>query len=355
MPIHVKQAGSWKIVKDVWQKQAGVWSLVEIVRCKVTGNWTVVHAAEIVVIVAANQNNIIIKDLFTAEDWASTTRKKKVVLNSGIVAGDEGRANWAVRTGTGRGSVLTINNKGEIQGFGGLANSGDGGVALLIDQEGVTVVNDGAIRGGGGGGGRGGVGGVGGAGVYYALGPSQGNQYNETTHNWRVNTANTIIQLYYGGLIYEGSGNDSITSIDQGSYRYNRGAYVGQISTWSYLVIWRQIISYPYNTSGGAGGAGGAGGRGIGYNQTNQAGAGGALGALGGTNAGRGGTGGTGGAGAGWGQVGNTGNTGGTGANGNNGAGGVGVPGTEGGDGGAAIAGVARTVINNGTINGAQV
>src|SRR5690606_31940786 len=112
--------------------------------------------------------NVKISDIaaFTASGRWASTRPKRVIIPAGVIIGSNSPLMAALSTGTGRGGTLTITNNGEIQGAGGLPNSGTGGTALLAEQTGVTLINNGAIRAGGGAGGRGGNGGNGGTGYY---------------------------------------------------------------------------------------------------------------------------------------------------------------------------------------------
>lgn len=352
MPIHIKDAGTWKLVKDVYLKQAGVWELVSTVYSKVAGTWTLVHAAEAVAIVAADVTNLDVKSLFSLPDWENAGKKKRVVINAGVIVGSTS-ATAALLTGTGRANDLIIENNGEIQGKGGAANSGAGGPAINIQQDGVTIQNNGAIRGGGGGGGKGGTGGTGGGGSYSSTTrePSSGEYYSRSGTLYFYKTFNGT-SLYWGGSLVFGEGGTNLGPITVGSVTYYRGSERGSSGGSNYYGIYR---TYPstVNTSGGAGGAGGNGGVGQGYTQANTAGSAGSAGSNGGTNAGKGGTGGTGGDGSVWGVDGEDGATGATGASGNRTSGAAGSAGSAGGAAGAAITGLARTLVNNGTINGA--
>lgn len=347
MPIHVKVSGAWSLVKDVFYKQGGVWNLANTVYSRVAGSWVIVHSAEVTAIVTATVTNLNVKNLFSPEDWAHAGKKKRVIINAGIIVGSI-TATAALLTGTGRGNVLTIVNNGEIQGNGGTANGGAGGPAINIEQTGVTIVNNGAIRGGGGGGGKGGNGGTGGNG-YYVNTVTQGPYYQRNVYSW--GTGGTVPSADWAGTKVKSKPTGESFSV--GSVTYYRGAWAdgGGGINWYYI-----SRSYPQNvnTYGGAGGAGGNGGAGQGYTQANTNGAGGAGGgASTGANAGAGGTGGTGGNGGTWGNGGGNGATGNTGGGGNISGGSAGAGGTAGGAAGAAITGSARTVQNNGTINGA--
>lgn len=286
---------------------------------------------------------------------ATATSYKVLIGTSGVIGATSGN-NALVIGQFPTGSTITINNYGQIAGFGGAGGStgvgssgGDAIYASYANQT-VTINNQtGAfIRAGGGGGGRGGTGGTGGT----------GGQGYYVAYNY----------YFYAGTYWN-------ATLNHGYYNCNyvvnppyvAGAYVYTDSC-GYAI---HQIGVPYNviTSGGAGGgggAGGAGGRGQGYDGANaggSTGAGGSAGAFGGTNAGRGGTGGaggTGGTGGGYGTAGNTGgtgNTGATGASGNYSGGAGGAVGAGGSAGGAAgrylVKGANSVTLNNsGTLAG---
>lgn len=221
---------------------------------------------------------------------------KRLIVPSGVTLGP-------VTSPTGMSGSLIIQNAGEIQGLGGTANSGAGGNAITANQS-FTLLNTGAIRGGGGGGGQGGTGGQG-----------------------RVTT-------------FAGSSTCSCpcssASCPAGSTK-TCGGSCGPPAEGCSTRICSPVYAYY------AGGAGGAGGRGTGYGQTLAA---GSAGLAGGTNAGAGGAGGSGST---WATAGVTGTTG---ANGNYTNG---LAGSAGGAAGRAVLMVSGTVTvtNTGTINGA--
>ena len=218
-------------------------------------------------------------------NWAVNV-PKRLIVPSGVILGP-------VTIPSGMAGSLILQNDGEIQGIGGAPNGTDGGHAITSSQT-FTLINTGAVRGGGGGGGRGGAGGHGRVTVYGGCGP------------------------LCGGCNSCPSGSTQTVSVN-----------------WCARDTYSKSCSAIYNYY--SGGTGGAGGRGRGYNQTPV---GGSAGTAGGTNAGTGGTGATGGE---WGVSGGTGFSG---ANGNytNGA-----SGNPGGNAGRAVHMVAG---NTGVING---
>lgn len=362
MTLHANNAGTWTKVKKVFAKQGTTWTEVQKGFVKQGGAWVQFFAAEIVATIAANVNNLNLSTLFTAGDWASDT-KKRVVINSGVIIAATAVSVAALTTGAGLGGLLTIENAGDIRGAGGAANSGAGGHAVIVSTANVTINNTGAIRGGGGGGGRGGTGGVGGPGQYTA---QEGPAYALNSYMWYayrtsggVSTEGT--RVYWAGSLIYSSGSKFTGSVAVGGITYYTGALDHQDTSsgggsypYSNNKQWYQIYrQYPVGTSGGAGGGGGNGGTGQGGNVAQTAGSPGAGGAAGGPNAGAGGSGGYGNYGGTWGQAGYTGAVGNTGASGNVGGGGAGSAGAVGGAAGYAIAGVARTLINTGTIQGA--
>ena len=339
MAIQVKSGGVWSPVKDVLVKHDGAWVPVQNVYVKVSGAWQEVFTAEILVVVTANQNGMILSSLFSPEDWASD-KKKRVVIQAGVTIGGVAWGAIAIQGGGNAGGAswggeLRLDNYGEIQGIGGAPNGGTGGSALYEDTVNFTkkciLRNYGAIRAGGGGGGRGGTGGTGGSGYYHST-AQEGPIYSQDVYCFaHYATQNTYIA--WGGNFNILNGGGYTASYSSGGYTYYRGNYRGKVGELNYYEVYRQWQVTNY-TSGGAGGGGGNGGRGMGSDGANTGGAAGAGGAGGGINAGAGGQGGTGGTGGGWGQPGNAGAQGAGGGYGN--YGGWGSAGAGGAGGGAA-------------------
>lgn len=231
-------------------------------------------------------------------NWG-TAVPKRLIVPAGVTLGP-------VTAPAGMSGTLVIQNAGEIQGTGGAANGGAGGNAITANQS-FTLINTGAVRGGGGGGGAGGNGGMGRVTVYGGL---------------------SLLCYSCSSTICPYSGVQMCGAVCGGSAR----------NGWQY---WRYCPPvYTYYSGGG----GGAGGRGTGYGQSFAYGSAGSAS----SNA-YGGAGGAGGAGSTWATTGVTGSSG---ANGNY------ATGSAGGAGGAAglavymVAGTV-TVTNTGTINGA--
>lgn len=266
-------------------------------------------SASEVVVFATNSTNQSAQNYFTAADWASGKRKR-LIIPSGVTLGATSSGTPALRTGTGFGGILQVENSGAILGAGGVPNSGVGGTAFYADTT-VRLINYGLIYAGGGAGGQGGTGGQG---YYYDYQrePPSGYQgwsvfgYNAEQHQ---DTSIVNTRIFWAGSNL-GDFATNATSIDVGAYTYFVGPIASSYSSGSGNIdghqIARQLIS-PASTIVTSGGNGGNGGRGQGYDGSN---AGGNSGAGGGINAGTGGTGGTG---ASYGNTGNTGNTGSTG------------------------------------------
>jgi len=267
---------------------------------------------------------------YFGSDW-NVDWPKLIEVDPGVVVGGQPGVNfdYAMVVHTIAKGRIELINYGEIQGFGGAANSGGGGHAIHFNTDAAIgrIKNYGAIRSGGGGGGHGGAGGQGGPG-YYTSGTTEGPHYSGTAYVWRT-MPGTAAGLCWGGTWFlQGDGRiHTETAIAYGGYTYYKGA----LMEGSYFfAISRSNIAYHY-TSGGAGGAGGGGGQGRGYGQAPTTGAAGSGGGAPGTNAGWGGTGGTGGTGGEWGQPGAAGGNGLPGGAGNNGGGAAGAAGAAGG------------------------
>lgn len=270
---------------------------------------------EYVAVTTGNHNKVSAQSFFTTAQWNSGVPKR--LINYHVIYSDTA-ATPALTSGTGRGGLLVIENRGSILGGPGAPNSGTGGDAFRTDQSGVTIQNYGAIFAGGGGGGKGGNGGMG---VWYS-GRTVSQTYGQFSPAYYVewyNGSGVNGLAYWAGVNVALGGEYSAGSFFAGSE--------GD-SVW-YKQITRTYTVYdvPNYTSGGPGGNGGWG---TGYT------GGGSTAGLGGSGGGiNAGIGGTGGAGGGWGLSGATGNTG---ASGN-------YTGGSGGSGGG-LAG--RAIFNNG-------
>lgn len=312
---------------------------------------------------ASNATNITISSQFNSSDWTSNV-PKVYTIPSGVTIGATSTSTPALKTGTGMGGTLVINNKGSVQGAPGAANSGTGGGAVQIQVSNVTFNNTGTVYAGGGGGGKGGNGGTGGGGYYnYDVWNNVGagaRCYGRNSHSsWGTpgggsGDCNESCSRNYGGAIRCASCNSRYGDDggDCGPFCRSDQDYSDCNSYWVETCNQCQRrYTYSANTSGGGGGGGGNGGRGQGYGYNAASGSGGSGGSNGGSNAGKGGTGGTGGTGGAFGKTGNTGNTGASGNNGNRTGGSSGSGGSGGGLAGVAISG-SVTLNNSGTISG---
>lgn len=325
MTVHIKIAGTWELVQHLWAKRSGAWVPVRRGFVKNDGAWKQFFQDEVVATITANASQIDATDYFSAEDWANPLLNKRLVIPADIYAWSYTPGTPALTTGTDRGGKLIIENAGLVLGAGGAANGGDGGDAILVEQDGVTIINTGDIKGGGGGGG---AGGQGGPGTYQTTirEPSSGDIFGRSwvegfDARWAQYTpaGNADIAILWNSppvnIVIQNSA--GLTSYYYDGYTYHRGT-LRFTSDWYYSGIYRTRVDNTYT----AGGAAGAGARGTGYDANlTLLSTTGAVGANGGTNAGKGGKGGDGG---GWGEAGTTGNTG---AGGNNGGGAGGAAG----------------------------
>lgn len=339
MSVLGKLSGAQSSGNAIYARVGGVQTIVQEGFVKVDGAYVSFHK-NVIEKLLTSTTNAVMQDLFTVDEWASTT-PKLVTIPAGQVIGSNDNTIEALRTGTGGGGLITLNVLGEIQGAGGPAGSGVGGDAFNAEQA-VALINDGAIRAGGGGGGLGGTGGQG----SYSVSNSQsgGRSYSGTTIYTGFLDKGAWKQ-YYWSSSYKGQ--NSSTSLSHGGYVYSKNSSGGGNSlsddNGNYFGSVYNINRTWNTTSYSSGGTGGNGGRGLGYD---AAAAGGSGGSAGGTNAGTGGTGGTG---ATWGATGATGSTG---VSGNYTGG---SSGSGGGAAGNALLGIGNvTLTNNGTIQGIQ-
>jgi len=110
--------------------------------------------------VSSSTTNLNVSTKFGSSNFTSNTAKV-LVINSGVEVGASSLSNYAINVPSGMGGTLTIQNAGTLSGAGGDGGTSsgedgdDGGTAIYIASNNVTVTNTGTIRGGGGGGGRG--------------------------------------------------------------------------------------------------------------------------------------------------------------------------------------------------------
>lgn len=341
--LNVKDLGSWKTVRDLFVKEAGVWVPVRRAFTLTGGVWKQFFQDEVVVTLSSSATHIVLKTLFTSDEWANTLLNKRVVVPAGVTIGTASLSQVIMPTPTADGQAgsfggdLTLEVSGTLSGLGGAANSGVGGTVILGNLPGIDgrnmIVNlmpGGVIRAGGGGGGKGGKGGAG----------SYQSPYTFTEGPFYVNPPGYVAVAgwnYYwaGSLLNPGPGGPNPYDHSDG-WRY---APVTLQSGTAYSIKRSQTR---YNTIATVGGTAGNGGRGRGYDGAPTT---GAAAVAGGTNAGASGKSGDGGE---WGL---SGQMGATGAAGNAG---VGLIGSAGGAAGYYLNGLANVTLNNlgGTLQG---
>jgi hypothetical protein len=101
-------------------------------------------------VLSSNQNNVNVR---TALSNPTTPGDVYVIVNSGVVIGTSG-SGIALDFGSGwpAGFTFTLINNGSVEGFGGNANSGNGGDALALRGNTTIDNTNGYLFGGGGGG-----------------------------------------------------------------------------------------------------------------------------------------------------------------------------------------------------------
>ena len=303
-----------------------------------------------VVVTLGNTTDVVLKSLFTSDQWDNAFLKKRVVIPAGVEIGATTGAYAILATAQADGLAgswagdLTLEVHGTVSGIGGVPNSGVGGKAIRANFTGksgqkLKLVSDGLIRSGGGGGGRAGNGGQG----SYLDYQDTGQQYSTwSSYQWHWEYwVGGQINIYIGGAkhVADFPTDGSHTVIDAGGYRYTRGSAYGNNGGFYFYGFSRRLITPATVVT--SGGVAGNGGRGQGFDGAATAGAA-AVG--GGTNAGASGKSGDGGA---WGASGQSG------ANGTSGNYSSGTAGASGGLAGFYLDGAANvTLTNTGTVQG---
>lgn len=278
-------------------------------------------ASAMVLRTASSAASLNLATVFGADYGTATA--KKLVVPAGVIVGP-------MTIPSGMGGSLIVENAGDIQGRGGFnsffGTPVPGGHAITASHS-FTLINTGAVRGGGGAGGRGGTGGQGGYSSAVRE-PATGELftfYSPVSYIQQSSRPGAPAIWQYNGVFVGYTTQEPVTkdgwTYYRGSLREHRpgGSFDGyDLNFWG---IYRTgtVITYT------AGGAGGAGGLGQGYGQSRTD---GAAGAAGGPSAGTGGRGGIGGS---WGMGGSPG------LQGYNGSHGVGLPGSSGASGGMAV------------------
>ena len=239
LSIKTKIGGAWAISNPL-VKVGGSWVPVNTMSIKVGGSWQEVLPS--VYTFPTGEHNDIDLDSLSLD----RTGDVRIIIPAGAVIVASTTLAFAMKTGTGYGGTLTIQNAGLILGRGGKGGGGGGnsnglsghygGRCILVESN-VIIQNTGTISGGGGGGG-------GGAGALMSGNPSAG--------VWRKAGSGGG-----GGAPYGLGGEAENNELPSGS---NTFSFAGNAATL---------------TSAGAGGANNAGSFGVGG--SNAGGAGGAY------------------------------------------------------------------------------
>jgi len=206
---------------------------------------------------ASAGENLDVSSAFSESVWASDAAKT-LLIPEGVTIGSLDPDVPALMTGTALGGTLTIVNHGNIHGAGGRPNGGDGGDAIVVQTEGVTIRNAGQVYGGGGGGGAGGNGGAGAIETVTSEYPPIG--FNANATMVVVDEEKTVFR-WQGSIVATVPGN--VQSHRVGNYRYERGAYYDTVS--STVVRYRIIRHTIQGFTPTVGGVAGDGGKGQGH------------------------------------------------------------------------------------------
>jgi hypothetical protein len=225
MTLHIKDAGTWKTVNNVYVKDAGVWKEVNEIYIKDAGVWKNAFVNEFNIIISSNQTNLNLRSLALSSGWNEIS-KLIVTINAGIYISSNTTSTPALTISGAFQNGLTLINNGSVVGMGGAGNQGapvgapggngfSGGTALSVSS-GVTIDNaSGVIAGGGGGGGGGGsfqdndsgygwAGGGGGGGqsglTNSAAGAAGTGTYFQRSRDSAAGTAGTVSAAGSGGI-----------------------------------------------------------------------------------------------------------------------------------------------------------
>ena len=114
--------------------------------------------AEVTYTLSNGNTGVSVANAFSGTYYSNVA--KRLIIPSGAEIGGTS-TQYAIIVASGMGGTLTIQNNGIISGAGGAGSTsvnstgGNGGGAIYIGSNNVTVTNTGTIRGGGGGGGKG--------------------------------------------------------------------------------------------------------------------------------------------------------------------------------------------------------
>ena len=166
LSIKTKVSGTWQNAKP-HVKVSGTWEPVRTVWSKVNGGWVSTYEHEYVYTFAAGTHTDVDLDTLGLDKFNHV----RIVIPSNATLIASSTSTYALKTGTGYGGTLTIENNGVVYGRGGNGGGGgyqypsagsmitpeaggSGGDAIHIENT-VTIDNNGTILGGGGGGGGG--------------------------------------------------------------------------------------------------------------------------------------------------------------------------------------------------------
>ena len=166
MSIKTKVNGNWTEVSKAYVHTGSGFLQARAVFVKVDQNWVKSYEYEFVYTLASGAHDSIDLDDYTLDKFHNV----RFIVPSDAQVIATNTSTPAIKTGTGYGGKLIIENHGKIYGRGGSggdggdsnsstaydgANGADGGNAILLECD-LTVENNGTILGGGGGGGGGG-------------------------------------------------------------------------------------------------------------------------------------------------------------------------------------------------------
>jgi hypothetical protein len=98
---------------------------------------------DIVEVINTNRENLDLSTLFSGADWVNTGRRKRVIINQGIVIGgtSANAENYALKIPANLKGALIIVNYGDIVGYGGPSQQ-SGGNAILVGAPSPVTTNN---------------------------------------------------------------------------------------------------------------------------------------------------------------------------------------------------------------------
>jgi len=159
--IKINNNGTW-VTPVPYVKVSDSWAKARRVYTKVAGSWHNIYEHEYVHTFSVSTHTDVDLDTLGLDKYHNV----RVVIPSGATLVASTTSTYALKTGTGYGGTLTIENNGKILGRGGNGggggrsssfdgyNGGAGGIAIHIESA-LTIDNNSTIAGGGSGGGGG--------------------------------------------------------------------------------------------------------------------------------------------------------------------------------------------------------